>query len=282
MNDIVTVPAPYGILDGISNEEYHAGPGISKSGLWTLYDKTPAHFKYGERKAKNAFDVGEAIHLAVLQPDVFETRVIRGPADRRGNNWKEFQAEAVSSKRLLLTSGDFDEALEVRDSVHADSWINRMIVSTHSMVEYSGYWIDPETGVLCRCRPDLYRPDLGIMFDLKTTRSAAEEAFTRDVGNYGYHAQEAFYGDGFRALGARVDAFVFIALEKDTPYCRAVYDIEPAFVEEGRQIMRRALKTYNQCQTYNIWPGYPAEVMTLSPKKWAYRETEAPVGGHEE
>lgn len=278
MNDLAPVPAPYGILNGISNEDYHAGLGVSKSGLWTLYDKTPAHFKYGERKSNPAFDVGEATHLAVLQPDLFEARVIRGPADRRGNNWKEFQAEAINSQRLLLTSGDFDTALEIRDSVHADAWINAMIVSPHSMVEYSGYWIDPETEVLCRCRPDLYRPDLGIMFDLKTTRSANQDAFTRDAGNYGYHAQEAFYSDGFRALGATVDAFVFIALEKDTPYCRAVFDLDPPVVEEGRQIMRRALSTYFDCQTSDVWPGYPAEVQTLSFKKWAYRETEAPVG----
>lgn len=277
----VEVVAPnygVGIHEGIPNDVYHSLPGISKSGLWTMYQKTPAHFRYAVRKETNAFDVGEAIHLAVLQPDVFETRVIRGPKDRRGNNWKDFQAEATNSGRLLLTEADFDKALEVRDVVHADAWLNAMIVSPHSQVERSGIWTDAETGVTCRLRPDLYRPDLGIIFDLKSTRCAEAETFARDVANYGYHAQEAWYSDGWRALGQNVEAFVFIALEKDAPYCRAAYELLPSIVDEGRIAMRKTLRLYAQCAAVDRWPGYEPGVQELKFKPWAYYETEAPAG----
>ncbi len=266
------------ITSGLSNEAYHASPGISKSGLWTIHTKTPAHFKFADREEKRDFDVGEAIHLAVLQPEVFEQRVIRGPKDRRGNNWKEFLAEAVATNRLLLTEGDFDKALEVRDAVHADAWLNAMIVSPHSQVEYSGMWIDEATGVQCRVRPDLYRPDLGIMFDLKSTRDASADHFARDVVNYGYHAQEAWYSDGYRNLGQTVEGFVFLALEKERPYCRAVYELPPSIVEEGRQIMCKALTLYAQCVAVDRWPGYDVGVQELKFKPWAYTETQAPAG----
>lgn len=270
-----------GIHENISNATYHSMPGISKSGLWEMYTKTPAHFRYGERKETNAFDVGEAIHLAVLQPDVFEGRVIRGPKDRRGNNWKEFQAEAANSGRLLLTEGDFDKALEVRDAVHADAWINAMIVSKHSQVERSGIWIDPETGVTCRVRPDLYRPDLGLIFDLKSTRCAEADKFAKDAANYGYHAQEAWYSDGYRALGQKVDGFIFIALEKDKPYCRAVYEMPPSIVEDGRVALRKTLNLYAQCAAVDRWPGYTGGVQELKFKPWSYYETQAPAEGEE-
>lgn len=275
MNDQPSVTA--GIIPALTNEAYHGSPGVSKSGLWKLYSETPAHFRFGERKASRDFDVGEAIHLAVLQPEEFETRVMRGPKDRRGNNWKDFVAEASNTGRLLLTEGDFDKALEVRDVVHADAWLNAMIVSPHSQVEHSGFWTDEQTGVVCRCRPDLYRPDLGIMFDLKSTRSAHPDAFARDVVNYGYHAQEAWYSDGYRGLGQTVDGFVFIALEKERPYCRAVYELPPSIVEEGRVIMRKALDTYAQCVAVDRWPGYPSGVQELKFKPWSYAETEAPI-----
>lgn len=278
MDQPTAVTAPEGIVSDLSNEAYHASPGISKSGLWTIYSQTPAHFRYGEREEKRDFDIGEAIHLAVLQPEVFEKRVIRGPKDRRGNNWKDFLAEATNTGRLLLTEGDFDKALEVRDVVHADAWLNAMIVSPHSQVEHSGFWIDDETGVRCRCRPDLYRPDLGIMFDLKSTRNAAPDAFARDVVNYGYHAQEAFYSDGYRMLGQRVDGFVFLALEKEKPYCRAVYELPPSIVEEGRVAMRKALTLYSQCLSVDRWPGYAEGVQELKFKPWSYSETQAPAG----
>lgn len=267
-----------GIFPDIDNEAYHAAPGISKSGLWTIYSKTPAHFRFAEREEKNHFAVGEAMHLAVLQPETFETRVMRGPKDRRGNNWKDFMAEAAATGRLLLTDGDFDTALEARDAVHADAWLNTLIANAASEVEYSGVWVDEETGALCRCRPDLYRPDLGIMLDLKSTTDASADPFARAVVNYGYHAQEAFYSDGYRALGRPVEGFVFLALEKAKPYARAVYELPPSIVDDGRAIMRKAVATYAQCAAVDRWPGYSSGVTELKFKPWSYALTAAPVG----
>jgi len=200
-----------GIYQSIPNEAYHAGPGISKSGLWTIETQSPAHYKFGERKATNAFDFGEGCHLAILQPELFEARVLRGPEDRRGNKWKDVAEMCKVDGKLLLTGPDYDSVLAIRDAVHADAWINSIITSRKPMVEASGYWIDPETGELCRCRPDLYRADLGIILDVKSSLSAHPDAFARSVIYYGYHAQEAFYSDGWHSLGQKVEGFVFLA-----------------------------------------------------------------------
>lgn len=56
-----------GIHPDLSNEDYHAGPGISKSGLWTIASKTPAHYRFEERAEKtpaqmSALQVGTATH----------------------------------------------------------------------------------------------------------------------------------------------------------------------------------------------------------------------------
>jgi hypothetical protein len=277
MTNSISASIP-GIYADVENDAYHAAPGVSKSGLWTIYTKTPSHYRFADRKESKAFDLGEAIHLAVLQPDVFETRVMRGPKDRRGNNWKDFQAEAAATKRLLLTEGDFEKSLEVRDVVHADAWLNALIVNAASEIEHSALWIDDETGAICRCRPDLYRPDLGIMLDLKSTVDASADPFARSVVNYGYHAQEAWYSDGYRALGRKVDGFVFLALEKERPYARAVYELPPSIVDDGRAIMRKAVATYAQCAATDQWPGYASGVNELKFKAWSYVETAAPVG----
>lgn len=266
-----------GIYHNISNADYHAGPGVSKSGLWKLYTQTPAHFRYGAHEHSAAFDMGEACHLAVLQPDEFERRVYRGPEDRRGNKWKDAADWAAANDRLILTAGDYDAALAIRDALHADQWIHAIITGGKPIVEASGYWIDEQTGELCRCRPDLYREDLGVIIDLKSTASAHPEQFARSVVSYGYHAQEAFYSDGWAALGKPVNAFAFIAFEKKPPYAFAVYELPPAIVEDGRAIMRKALDTYAECKRSDKWPGYPAGVRELSFSRWAYSETEAPT-----
>lgn len=266
-----------GIYADLDNDAYHSGPGVSKSGLWTIYKQTPAHYRYAEREEKAHFDFGTACHFAILEPEKFEEAVMRGPKDRRGNNWKDAQAEAANSHRLLLTEGDYDAALVIRDTVHADAWLNALIVSPHSEVEHSGYWIDETTGSLCRCRPDLYRADLGVMVDVKSTVDAHPDAFARSVVNYGYHAQEAFYSDGYRALGRPVEGFVFLAWEKKAPYVTARYELPPSIVEDGRAIMRKALDRYAECERTDEWPGYSGEITELAFKRWSYAEIEAPV-----
>jgi len=265
-----------GIYPDISNDDYHAGAGISKTGLWTIHEKSPAHYAYAPRKEETYFTFGEAGHIAVLEPETFEKRVIRGPDDRRGNKWKDMQAYAEMEKKLLLTASDYDAMLIIRDTIHANPRLNQIIQSQQSKIEHSTYWIDDETKVLCRKRDDLYRPDLAMILDVKTSASAHPDAFTRSVVNYGYHAQEAFYTDGGIASGQPVEAFAFLVVEKTDPFLFALYELPPAIVDEGRAIMRKSLSVYAECEKTGVWPGYPDDVQELSFQRWAYRLTDAP------
>ena len=261
---------------GLPNEEYHSGPGVSKSGLWEIATKSPHHFQYAPREEKNFFDLGEAGHIAVLEPETLEKRVYRGPDDRRGNKWTDAQEYCRIEGKVCLTSKDYDKALMIRDTIHADAKLNSLIVSSQSLVEASGFWTDPATGELCRCRPDLYRPDLKLVIDLKTTSSAHPEKFARSVIDYGYHAQEAFYTDGWRACGQDVDGFLFLAVEKSDPFAFGIYELPPSIVEEGRAIMRKALDTYAECKRTDKWPGYAEGVQELKFARWAYKNIAAP------
>ena len=275
MTDTAATRKP-GIYLNLTNEAYHEGPGVSKSGLWTIESKSPAHYKFGKRETAQHFDFGEACHLAILQPNEFEKTVLRGPDDRRGNKWKDLVEACEISGKLLLTSGDYDKTLAIRDAVHADPWINSIVTSGEPIIEASGYFTDPVTGELCRVRPDLYRKDLRGILDVKSTASAHPDAFAKSVVNYGYHAQEAFYSDGWQSLGMPVDWFAFLTFEKEEPFAFAVYELPPSIVDEGRALMRKALDTYAECKRNNHWPAYGEGVQELSFKRWAYRATEAP------
>lgn len=267
-----------GIYADIDDDAYHSGSGISKSGLWTIHTKSPAHYRFAPSKDSTAFAIGKAAHIAILEPETFEARVMKGPPDRRGNNWKDAVAEATNTNRLLLTSGDYDTGLLMRDAVHADARINAIITGSAAQVEHSGFWTDPETGVLCKCRPDLYRPDLGIMLDLKSTTDAHPDAFARSVINYGYHTQEAWYSDGYRALDQQIDGFVFLAVEKTDPFIAGLYELPPSIVAEGQAIARKAVTKYAECAAADRWPGYSDGITELSFKRWSYTETAAPQG----
>lgn len=281
MNDM-TATRPLGIFGGVSNEAYHASPAISKSGLWTLRDKSPAHYRFAEREETTAFDFGTACHSAILEPNTFEARTLRGPLDRRGNKWTDAQAEATNTGKLLLTAGDYDDVLEVRDVIHSDAWLNQIITGGKPMVEHSAYWDQPvgDVSVYCRARPDLIRADLGLMLDLKTTADASARAFAKSAADYGYHAQEAFYVKGWQAAGGcEIAGTIFLAVEKKKPFVYQMFELRPTAVAEGWAAMERALETYAECQRSNVWPGYgkPNAVIELDLPRWGYKETEAPT-----
>lgn len=284
MNDMTTQPGMKpGVYLKLDNDAYHAGPGISKSGLWTIDQQSPAHYKFPPPRDEEttqaiaAKDFGTASHIAILEPERFEQAVYRGPADRRGNKWKDAEEFCKIEGKTLLVADAYDNILAIRDAIHADPWVNGVITGGDNVNEASGYWIDPETGELCRCRPDLYRRDLKLILDVKSAASAHPDAFARSVIKFGYHAQEAFYSDGWQACGQPVEAFAFLVWEKKSPFAFAVYELPPPIVEEGRAIMRKALNTYAACRKANRWPGYSEGVQELSFKRWSYRLTEAPT-----
>jgi exodeoxyribonuclease VIII len=264
-------PERVGVVHDLPFADYLATPSVSKSSLWTAHTKSPAHARVVKEES-NAMALGTAVHCAILEPDAFTSAFTRGPEDRRGNRWKEAVDEHGDG---LLTAGDYDAALAIRDALRSSEAIRR-ITGAGSMREVSGFWRDAETGLACRCRPDAYVRSIGLMADVKTTTDVREHQFRRRVEDFGYHAQEAFYTDGWRACGMEVEAFVFIAVETAPPYAHAIYELAPAAGEEGRAAMRAALDVWAQCTESGVWPAYPPGVRPLDISKFAYRLTDRP------
>lgn len=259
-----------GIHD-ITNEAYHAGPGISKTGLWDIWKRTPAHFMGAERKNTKAKDFGTAAHTAILEPEIFEKAYCVAPDGNKNSNvYKDAALYLTNQGFTLLSKAEYDAVRWIRDEAERHPIIRRL--RQDAVMEQSGYWIDEETGELCRCRPDIYSRKNRLIGDIKTSKAADLESFSRDVANYGYHVQEAYYSDGWQAAGGgAVDGFVFIVVEKEPPFLFALYELDPDSVEEGRQIYRTALKIYAECRRTNHWPGYADKVQELRLPKWAFR-----------
>ena len=73
--------------------EYHSKPGISKTKLWRIIEKSPQWFKYCADNPPEfnspALMFGAALHKAVLEPDGFGDEYIVAPKfDRRTKDGK--------------------------------------------------------------------------------------------------------------------------------------------------------------------------------------------------
>ncbi|ENS4517342.1 PD-(D/E)XK nuclease-like domain-containing protein, partial [Salmonella enterica] len=163
-NGNITVPDDIqpGIYYNIPNEAYHAGPGVSKSQLDDIAD-TPAIYLWRKNapvdtEKTKSLDTGTAFHCRVLEPEEFSKRFIIAPEfNRRTSAGKEeektFLEECARTGRTVLTAEEGRKIELMYQSVMALP-LGQWLVESAGYAESSVYWEDPETGILCRCRPD--------------------------------------------------------------------------------------------------------------------------------
>jgi hypothetical protein len=208
----------------------------------------------------------------VLEPDEFTARFREGPEDRRGNKWKEFLAECEADGIDGLTSGDYADALAVRDALKNDAIIRRL-TGEGTVREVSAFATDPETGIPCRMRADAFAPASCIIADLKTTDDARIMHFGRRVAQLGYHVQEAHYTDTWKLAKGQVEMFVFVVVEPTAPFAFKVYELDADAVAEGRAVRRKALDRWAQCVETGLWPAYDSTPEPLRLRDWDFTET---------
>lgn len=263
-----TAPTAPGIYSGLSNAAYHAGPGISKSGLDYLA-KSPLHYWDAylkpmrmPREETPAMAFGTAVHAAILEPDEYAKWIVwekQSRATKEGKaSWAEAQARAEAAGSRVISNEDDAVVSMMASMVHKHRYLGPYL--ENGVPELSVYWNDPDTGVFCRCRPDWLAVDAVI--DVKTTTDASPRAFQRSALNYRYWVQAAFYLDGLAANDVNVCDFVFAAVEKTSPYAVVAYPAAKEMIEAGRAEYKRLLKLLAACERDNSWPGY-ADVMEL-------------------
>lgn len=268
------LPLPH-VIAGLAIEDYHERPEISKSGL-DIFHRSPLHFVNRQPMDSPALRLGSAVHEAILEPDLFAGRwpVWRGPsrATKEGKaKWADFQLEhraALLAGRLLEVKAGvdpMDQITAMADAVRAHPLLGPILDDEENAIEHSILWRDAETGVACRCRPDIWSVEDACILDLKTTEDASPRAFARSALTYRYHCQSAFYRSGAQALldQDHDHRFIFAAVEKSPPYAVAVYEIDPTSTVIGEEEIRADLRRYAECLATGVWPGYPEAAQTL-------------------
>ncbi|TCO70245.1 PD-(D/E)XK nuclease-like domain-containing protein [Rhodovulum euryhalinum] len=312
-----------GVYAGISNSAYHAGPGISKSGL-DLIRKSPAHYQHSrtaERREPTPDQrLGTLAHALILEPESFwdcyaqpfvapenalaTTDDMKARLRELGEKISGSKGELTERLRAadpsavflddaraeyaaevgeqeIVTADEIAKVEAMRGAFFANESAGKLFAPGAGVAELSCYWVDEETGVLCRCRPDFWRFN-GVIADLKTCRDASFDGFQKSIWDWRYHVQAAFYLDGIREAIRQggfhgVEElpepahFVFGALEKVEPYASATYLAVPEMLEIGRREYRKDLRTYADCLSSDKWPGYGDKIQPISLPEWVLR-----------
>ena len=268
-----TSPIGPGLHRHVPAPEYHAWDLLNASKLKTLASKSPAHVKWEmdhPRKTTDAMRLGQAIHCAVLEPERFPEEFKVGPP-RRSKADKEEHERMARAGVTELSQRDWETVLAVRDAVRSHRAVRHILDGD---AELSAVWKDEQTGLMCKGRFDDTCTWARCIVDLKSTKDASPQAFSRDVFNLGYHLQAAHYIDGARACGLDVEHFVIVAVEKEPPCPVALYQLDAEAVEAGRKQLVPLKEQYAHCVRTGKWPGRRDDVQILSLPGWAWRQLE--------
>ena len=139
---------PSGMYD-LSIEDYHKGPGISRSGLME-FKRSPYHYwyrylnpDYKSESSSTAQILGNALHTLILEPHQFEERYFVMPefnkATKEGKaRWLQLQSEL--GQREILSISHYQIVQKMAESFQQHELANQFLDKAE--IEQSIYWTD--------------------------------------------------------------------------------------------------------------------------------------------
>jgi hypothetical protein len=265
-----TDPAVYHIY---GNGEYRVGDKeytMSRSDLME-FSHCPHRWVSGfEKKRTDALSYGNLLDAYVLDKERFNSQFVICPeiyVNDKGEdkpwNWntkrcQEWRANREKYNKTIIKASEAEECQQASIALYNDPIITSFIESSDKQVMIVAEWKD-ESGIIVplKCLIDLVPKKGQYLGDLKTCRTASNSQWPREVFNYGYHVQAAFYGNMYYiATGEARDGFVHILQENYPPYETGRKLISEEFIEIGKSRYENALKRYCHCLNTGKWGGY--------------------------
>lgn len=243
--------------EGISNELYHSSEGYSNSFL-TAVLRSPAHaMARGKWKSTRNMEIGSAFHCNTLEPELFKRdyRIVECDA-RTSSLYKQACKDHPSAQ--VLTIGEHETVQGMTSGFRANPKL-REIIDLPGKPEVAYFAIDPETGLMIKCKFD-WLTNCGISLDAKKTQDARRYKFSQSINLYMYHMQDAFYRFVYKcATGEDLREFYFGAVEEQRPHASNRWRLGPESRAMGDKLFREALTTLAICLDRNQFPAYDSD-----------------------
>lgn len=274
---MTATPEP-GIYFDVPFAEYRNWDAINNGSLSAM-GKSAEHYRHEQthgREDTPALRTGRLIHCKQLTPDLFNQEYAVIPAEeieaaviaasdkqiknvRATKSYKDrvAQFQKENSGKEIASQDDLKLANSIDAAIQKSELAAQMLTGS---AEVSIIWDDTQTELRCKARADIWNQGQGYLSDLKTTRDASR--FEISMANFNYDRQAAFYLDGFNTLGAKCDAFNFVAVETIAPFGVRAAPTQLVTLATGRAKYRKALEQIRECRKAKVWPGYE------SPKYW--------------
>ena len=258
-----------------SSDAYHEDTSVISHSAKERFRESPRVYeaeyvlKTSERKVTEAMLFGQAVHCAVLEPDVFAAGYCVAPlCDRRTNagkaTWSEFVAG--SNGKAVLDAESWAMVERCRKAVMAHTQA-RAAIEAEGVVEKSIYWTCPETELRLKCRPD--KRTRSAILDLKAMERATPDSFQRACINFGYARQQDFYTDGVWKVTGEQLPFAFIVVSKATLEI-AFYELDSEWETLAARQNAETLRAMAEAwRTKDFRAAHEKQIYTLPCPRWA-------------
>lgn len=265
-----------GVIEGMSNEDYHSAPGLSFT-TFKEFLRSPAHYKAyheAEDDPTPSQIKGSALHCRVLEPHIYAQTYahIDGPMNR--NPWKAQADEAKAAGKTPLGKSTWESVDGMEKALQAHPEARTMVKEGKKEVAF--FAVDPVTGVLMKCKADLWLPELKVVGDLKTCSDARPDGFIRaQLMKLRYDIQSAFY---LRVISLATvqphKEHVHLCVEDLAPHGVMLHALDDASLERSDLTINHGLVKFKHCMDTDTWPGLPTGVNPIAIPSWAFEETE--------
>jgi|TARA_R110002020_G_scaffold14096_1_gene50213 hypothetical protein len=250
-----------GIVYDMSNEEYHKRVGYSSSAIKTVCKQSLAHYMAQKPLGDSpAFALGSAVHATLLEPD--RDLVIKGPKTRTSKMFKDLYKNRKDDE-VVLTEVEYYVHNKMCQSALDNTTCSKILKDKRRVTESSIFVVDKDTGLNLKTRPDLYIPETGEIFDIKTTVDASPTGFAAQVKKYAYHIQAAFYVHTCNMAGLKAKNFSFIAVEKSTPYIAHLHKVSPELLKASIKTVKETLESIAEANAKGVFDTGWGEHSTL-------------------
>lgn len=272
-----------GEFKDIPNEVYHHPdcPGISSSNL-TALSQSYEHYEQTLQEAReerkdlgfrDKFFIGNAVHMATLEPDLFEATFGCKPLppDAKKNTtagkalyedwlttvYEPWEMDNIG--KIGIPQDIYIKIMAQRDSLLRHKTFSDLLMTGEKEVTY--FWKCRKTGIIKKCRTDLVNHDLKIITDIKTTAyKATASEFKRKVVALCYDRAAAHYIEGLNEIFGAGYRFVWAVVEKEEPHGCRLFQANDALLEVGAQLCEAPIKKLSDYLKGAIGKGYSDEI----------------------
>ncbi len=266
-----------GIFKDLPAETYFAAPGVSHSMLKHMNPPARLPVYLTEKQEPTAAMImGTLVHQRILEPAKPLPQIEVKPEDmkfstREGKAWRDER-----KGKLILTTPEYNTLNGCVESVANHPRCREIFANGASEIscfaEFGG------ARLLRKCRID-FVPAGNCLVDIKTVQNekADKDEFSRILYKQRYYTQAAYYLDLWNHLMGeteRKELFVFVVVEKESPYLVATYFVDAKTIEVGREKNLSDLFTLHQCHRTKQWLGYIEEHRSIGIPSWDLRREE--------